>query len=126
MPLQSSGAISISQIKTELGSSSNSLRTLSSLAGFSTPDAMSEFYGYSAESMTGVTTNAMDAYQSFGDWYCGCSENLTVYQTSTGRWLRGNSISSTPLAGVYNLDAAIYSFSNGIAQSYLGTCSVFC
>jgi len=48
MALQSSGAISISQIKTELGSSSNSLRTLSAAAGKSTPDAMSEFYGYSA------------------------------------------------------------------------------
>ena len=48
MALQSSGAISISQIKTELGSSSNSLRTLSAAAGKSTPDSMSEFYGYSA------------------------------------------------------------------------------
>ena len=48
MALQSSGAIAISQIKAELGSPSNSLRTLSSLAGKSTPDAMSEFYGYSA------------------------------------------------------------------------------
>ena len=48
MALQSSGAISISQIKTELGSSSNSLRTLSAAAGKSAPDAMSEFYGYSS------------------------------------------------------------------------------
>lgn len=48
MALQSSGAISISEIKTELGSSSNSLRSLSSLAGFSTPDSMSEFYGFAA------------------------------------------------------------------------------
>jgi len=48
MALQSSGAISISQIKAELGSSSNSLRDLSAAAGKSTPDAMSEFYGYSA------------------------------------------------------------------------------
>jgi len=50
MALQSSGAISISQIKAELGSSSNSLRTLSAAAGKSTPDAMSEFYGYSSYS----------------------------------------------------------------------------
>lgn len=48
MALQTSGAISISQIKTELGISDNSLRALSSAAGKSTPDAMSEFYGYSA------------------------------------------------------------------------------
>jgi len=48
MALQTSGAITISDIKGELGNTSNSLRTLSAAAGFSTPDAMSEFYGYSA------------------------------------------------------------------------------
>ena len=47
MTLQSSGAISISQIKSELGSSSNSLRTLSAAAGKSAPDGVNEFYGYS-------------------------------------------------------------------------------
>jgi hypothetical protein len=48
MALQTSGPISISQIKTELGSTSNSLRALSAAAGKSTPDAMSEFYGYAS------------------------------------------------------------------------------
>lgn len=48
MPLPSSGPLGIGDIRTELGSGSGSLRTLSSLAGFSTPDAISEFYGYSA------------------------------------------------------------------------------
>lgn len=48
MALQSSGPISISNIKAELGSSSNSLRALSAAAGKSTPDAMSEFYGFSS------------------------------------------------------------------------------
>ncbi len=48
MALQSSGAISISQIKTELSSSSNSLATLSTAAGKTAPHAISEFYGYSA------------------------------------------------------------------------------
>ncbi len=127
MALQSSGAISISQIRTELGSSSYSLRTLSAAAGFSTPDAMSEFYGYASESMTGVTGTAMDAYESGYDWYCGCSEIITVYQTTAGRWLRGNSIGSTPLAGIYNLDGTIYSFINGSSQGgAVGYCSVFC
>ena len=47
--LQSSGAISINDIRVELGQgqANSSLRTLSSLAGKSTPDAMSEFYGFS-------------------------------------------------------------------------------
>jgi hypothetical protein len=127
MALQSSGAISISQIRTELGSSSYSLRTLSAAAGKSTPDAMSEFYGYTSEYMTGVTGNALDAYESGFDWFCGCSENLTVYQTSTGRWLKGYSTSSIPLDGIYSLDGTIYSFINGIAQGgAVGYCSAFC
>lgn len=85
MALQSSGAISISQIKTELSSSSNSLRDLSAAAGFSTPDAMSEFYGYSA--YTPPPSHYFDSYFTisaeatspnnatknynmfFGDWY---------------------------------------------------------
>jgi len=65
MALQSSGAISISQIKSELGSSSNSLRGLSSAAGKSTPDAMSEFYGY-----TSLVTNSL----SIGSFYRDGSE----------------------------------------------------
>ena len=48
MALQSSGPIDISDIQAELGSTSGSLRTLSAAAGFTSPDAMSEFYGYSS------------------------------------------------------------------------------
>ena len=47
MALQSSGQISITDIKTELGSSSGSLTTLSTAASKTAPHAMSEFYGYS-------------------------------------------------------------------------------
>ena len=68
MALPSSGALSISAIKTELDSSSNSLRTLSGLAGFSTPDAISEFYGYSA--LTAITLSN----DFFDDTEQGCSE----------------------------------------------------
>jgi hypothetical protein len=60
MALQSSGAISISQIKAELGNSSNSLRTLSAAAGKSAPDSMSEFYGYSAYTPPYFTYNSSD------------------------------------------------------------------
>ena len=58
MALQSSGAISINDIRTELGETTGSLRSLSATAGFSSPDAISEFYGYSAATGPSVTTNA--------------------------------------------------------------------
>jgi hypothetical protein len=48
MTLQGSGAISISQIRTEISCNGTySLRSLSSQAGKGTSDSMSEFYGYS-------------------------------------------------------------------------------
>ena len=78
MALQSSGAISISQIKTELGSSSYSLRTLSAAAGKSTPDAMSEFYGYSASSWPSGVVARYDIGN--GSSYSGSGN--TVYDLS--------------------------------------------
>jgi hypothetical protein len=47
MPLPSSGPISIDMIRNELAVGSGDFRYLSSLAGFSTPDFFSDFYGYS-------------------------------------------------------------------------------
>lgn len=68
MALPSSGAISISQIRTELGTSDGSLRNLSSLAGKSTPDAMSEFYGYSnavTVNISAYVPNIMGCYNNY-------------------------------------------------------------
>jgi hypothetical protein len=49
MALQSSGQISLNDIATEIGLSPPfSLRSMSSTAGFSSPDTISDFYGYSA------------------------------------------------------------------------------
>jgi hypothetical protein len=72
MALQSSGTISISQIRNELNpvyGSSYSLRQLSSWAGKGTPDAMSEFYGYTA-----TTTVDIAAYYPS---YMGCYNYYT-------------------------------------------------
>lgn len=50
MALPSSGQLSLNDIKTELGAASTnvSLGSMSNTAGFSEPDAISDFYGYSA------------------------------------------------------------------------------
>lgn len=73
MALPSSGPISGSQIGTELGISTGpySLRNMSASASFSSPDAMSEFYGYSSAynvtvySRAGATPNSTyDLYYS--------------------------------------------------------------
>jgi hypothetical protein len=57
MALPSSGPLSFSAIANELGTSlSNvSLRGMSNSAGFSTPDSVSEFYGYSGGGLIAVS-----------------------------------------------------------------------
>jgi hypothetical protein len=72
MALQSSGAISLSDIKTELGSSANDFRTLHAAAGFSTPDSISEFYGYSNVTYKEVAV----VERGFGDPSEACAEGL--------------------------------------------------
>lgn len=52
MALPSSGPLSINDIRGALSTSNGSLRALSALAGKSTPDSISEFYGYSNNSVT--------------------------------------------------------------------------
>jgi len=84
MALQSSGPISIDNIRTELGQgqANSSLRSLSALAGKSTPDAMSEFYGYSS------ATEFQISEIGFPDPEACCVEGPnfgtgTVYSSST-------------------------------------------
>lgn len=70
MPLPSSGPLGIDAIRTELGSGSGSLRTLSSLAGFSTPDAISEFYGYDTDFLLHLRANNSSSYPGSGTtWF---------------------------------------------------------
>jgi hypothetical protein len=73
MALPSSGQISILQIANEIGlrPQNISLRNLSTIAGFSTPDKITDFYGYSqtdaeryknAVNNTGYTLNSTEIY----------------------------------------------------------------
>lgn len=48
MALPSSGALSIDDIRTEVGSTSGSLATLSAAVGFTAPHKISDFYGYAS------------------------------------------------------------------------------
>jgi hypothetical protein len=78
MALPSSGPLSIDDIRTELGSSSGSLRTLSAAAGKSTPDAISEFYSYS--SFTPSDNFKVISYSGSWDHYnqVGGAQNIST------------------------------------------------
>lgn len=53
MALPGSGELSFTAIASELGTGTPcSLRSMSSTAGFATPDSVSEFYGYSSNTIT--------------------------------------------------------------------------
>ena len=81
MPLQSSGEISIDDIRTEIGTTDGSLRSLSNTAGKTTPDAMSEFYGYSHSSVSSGTLY----YSTFsGDDACAFGTGGTYYWSGSG------------------------------------------
>ena len=92
MALQSSGPISIDDIRTELSSSSGSLRTLSAAAGKSTPDAMSEFYGYSNVDFTSSMT--------VGSWFI-INANYYGYSSFNGGSMTNTSFNSGTIDSLY-------------------------
>ena len=75
MALPCGGQISISQIRSELGTGSGSLRYLSSLVGFGTPDAMSEFWCY---------TNCPAAWTYYTQYCDGCTLVYVYHNGSCG------------------------------------------
>jgi len=116
MPLPSSGPLGIDAIRTELQSASGSLRTLSSLAGFSTPDAISEFYGYSFGLPSGLVAGyRQSSYPGSGTTWndiSGNSRNMTLVNPSwDSSWGYFNSGSTTDfqIPG----SAALYSIFSG-------------
>lgn len=90
MGLPSSGQLSLNDIKTELGAASTnvSLGSMSNTAGFSEPDAISDFYGYSA------ATGYLGAFSEFpgssGSEACATTTTINLYK---------NGSSSTPVIG---------------------------
>lgn len=85
MALQSSGQISITNIKTELGNTSGSLTTLSTAAGKTAPHAMSEFYGYSS-----YTNSYYYANDGTNDYITGYKTGNTPFDINTTQDLSFN------------------------------------
>lgn len=105
MALQSSGQISLNDIATEIGLTPPfSLRSMSSTAGFSSPDTISDFYGYSAGPVLApsyyfvvanrvsrggsgtrnrIDVNSYDLYQKPDDTYSGVG-NYTLLAVYNG------------------------------------------
>lgn len=129
MALPTSGPISISQIKAELGSGSNSLRALSAAAGKSTPDAMSEFYGYS--NLT---------YTYYGNYHYNdpCIGSANYYTGSDGNWYEGDGVNFTEVTDSfvtvysyydywdYQYYYDLYRLNYGGTLSYWGTVTSYC
>lgn len=99
MALPSSGTLSLNDIRVELGlaQSNVSLRSMSSTAGKSTPDAVSEFYGYSA-SPNYRTFSIMNNKSTSGE-VCSLfgEDDLTLYFFESG----GDGSPACPSTGVY-------------------------
>lgn len=85
MALPGSGQLSLGDIAGELGVSlSNvSLRSMSSTAGFSTPDSVSEFYGYSGVTYSYYATWALDDPCNY-DYYDIYSGSDGAYYVDNG------------------------------------------
>lgn len=75
MALPTSGPLGISDIQLEIGGnlSTVSLRTMSDFAGFSTPDAVSEFYGWSAAATSDIGIRR---------WVDGMNLNVQIQETT--------------------------------------------
>jgi hypothetical protein len=109
MPLPSNTTISISQIRTELGTSNGSLRALSALAGKSTPDAMSEFWGYS---------NVTYSFYGFFYYFDPCAGGRAIHTGSNGRWYSTPDIFSTNYTDATGELAGVYQDFNGFSYFY--------
>jgi len=116
MALQSSGQIKISEIKTELGSSSNSLATLSTAAGKSAPHAISEFYGYSAYSNTHYAT--FDGVNDYAGGTWSGQTDLVNSDWSVSFWIRNNETTNTNMQ-IWDFNATAFNSGNNNDRVFL-------
>jgi len=109
MALQSSGAISISQIKGEVGGSSSSLRSLSNTASKSAPDGMQEFYGYSGAPSYDYNSNMQVGSGSYySSTAYGYANNSSIHVFGTFGFLYPATFNSRSFEGLYHQGNYIY------------------
>ena len=111
MTLPSSGQISINDIRVELGASATnqSLRAFSNTAGFTTPDAISEFYGYS--NLTSFSYNSEGSEEGSA---CSLeSTEDTAYHDGSGTYPVANDRVYSNSTGTTSLSDANYKIDNG-------------
>jgi hypothetical protein len=121
MPVPSSGELKLrADIALEVDGSATgdnvSLGTLSNTAGFSEPDTMSEFYGYSACTVPSVTTNSMSG---IGVSSMTANGNVTSDNgcTITERGFYFGTSSNYASNGKYTVSGTTGSFSRGFSVS---------
>ena len=130
MALPVSGPLSINMIRNELSTSNGSLRALSSAAGFSTPDAISEFYGYSppvACYNASLGFNRLNYTTACTNYITGNFTGVGVVGTSLANAtsLKRADCSNTILAGVgFYSDGVIVRYWNGSAFTTQFDCNV--
>ena len=111
MALPSSGQISINDIRVELGASATnqSLRAFSNTAGFTTPDAISEFYGYS--NLTSFSYNSSGQEEGSA---CSLEDTPdTAYHNGSGTYPDVDDLVYSNSTGTTSLSDATYKIDNG-------------
>ena len=141
MALQSSGAISMSEIGTELSNASRSLRTLSAAAGKSTPDSMSEFYSYSSGSFSwsNISTSTSDAFVTTNTTTTNIGSTITLRFNLTKSGNDANQYiviykngasqvqltsGNTDLTGVTSSDTFYAAVYNSVGETFTGTITI--
>jgi len=86
MALPSSGPLSLNDIRVELqqAQANSSLDALSNLAGFTNPDAVSEFYGYSYAAYNTFAINDTSYNEYIDACALDASDNKTLYFAGSG------------------------------------------
>lgn len=105
--LPSSGMIKLSEIANAVGQglTNQSLGTASDTAGFSEPDKMSDFYGYSAATYTAFSSSTAQSNSSNA---CFSTRNQTYYHNGSNSYPALNDYVYTDSAGTTTVGGGYY------------------